>query len=135
MARLFGWGTNAGNSLGDVKNALAGRAFGAGANLSVVGSASPAKLAIDASLGEEFVIQMAASSAFKIGNPTNYGDGTQLLFHIVGITSFGTLVWDTLYQLTGSIATFSTGKTKSIAFRYNSKLGKFTELYRTTTKS
>jgi hypothetical protein len=77
---------------------------------------------------------MAATSVVKIGNPTNYDDGSEVNLHIAGITSFGTIVWDTLFQTTGALATFSTGKTKSIGFRYVAALGKFTELYRTTSK-
>lgn len=119
-------------AVGDLVAALAGRAFGSGTALTY--AISPAKTAVDASQGEHFTLKMAASSVVKIGNPTNYADGTKLTFHIQGITSFGTIVWDTLYQTTTSFATFSTGKTKSISFAYVAGLGKFTELYRTTSK-
>jgi hypothetical protein len=132
MATRFGWGRSGGDSLGDVKDAIAGRAFGTAP--AVVYAISPLKAVVDASLGSEFVMKMAATSVVKIGNPTNYDDGTELRFHIAGITSFGSLVWDTLYSLTGALATFSTGKTKSIAFVYVPSLAKFTEIWRTTSK-
>lgn len=133
MARRFGWGSNGGDTLGDVGAAFAGRAFGSGGALTY--AISPLKVAVDASLGEQFTLKMAATSVVKVGNPTNYDEGSKLVFHIQGITSFGTIVWDTLYQLTGAIATFSTGKVKSIGFKYNPFSGKFTETYRTTSKS
>src|SRR3954471_157140 len=109
----FGWGKNGGTTLGDVRDALAGRAFGGGPNLTY--AISPAKTTVDASLGSDFFFKMPASSVVKIGNPSagTYDDSTELVFHIGGITTFGTIVWDTLYQLTGAIATFSTGKTKT----------------------
>jgi hypothetical protein len=122
-------------ALGDVVNALAGRTFGDSGVASTALAVSPALTAIDASLGDSFAYKLRASSVFKIGNPTNYGDGTELNFHFLGITSFGTVVWDTLYQLTGALATFSTAKVKSIGFKYNKLTGKFTETYRTTSKS
>lgn len=121
-------------ALGDVVAALAGRTFGDSGVASTALAVSPATTAIDASLGDNFAFKIRASSVFKLGNPTNYGDGTELNFHILGITSFGTLVFDTLYQVTGAFATFSTGKVKSIGFKYNKLTGKFTETYRTTSK-
>jgi hypothetical protein len=130
MAKRAGYGGIA--ALGDLVAALAGRAFGSGTALTY--AISPAKTAVDASQGSDFTLKMAATSVVKIGNPTNYDDGTELVFHIQGITTFGTIVWDTLYQTTGAFATFSTAKVKSIGFRYVAGLGKFTELFRTTSK-
>ena len=120
-------------ALGDVVTALAGKTFGDGGT--VVIAVSPALTPIDASAGDTFSFKLRATSVFKIGNPTNYGPGTILTFNILGITSFGTIVWDTLYQTTGAFATFSTGKVKTIQFGYNQLTGKFTELLRTTSKS
>ena len=120
-------------ALGDVVLALAGRVFGDGGTVTL--AVSPALTAIDASQGDTFSFKIRATSAFKIGNPTNYKDGTVLTFNILGITTFGTLVFDSLYQTTGAFATFSTGKVKTIQFGYNALTGKFTELLRTTSKS
>src|SRR4051794_29987215 len=111
-------------ALGDVRAALAGRRFGDSAVLSTALAVSPALTAVDASLGESFSFKLRATSVFKIGNPSNYDSGTELHFHFMGVTTFGTLVWDSLYALTGSIATFSTGKVKSIGFKYNALSGK-----------
>lgn len=129
MAKRPGFGGIA--AVGDLVQALAGRNFGSSTATYAI---SPAKTAIDASLGSDFYLKMAASSVVKIGNPTNYDDGSEVVIHIAGITTFGTVVWDTLYQPAGALATFSTGKVKSIGFRYVPALGKFTETFRTTTK-
>lgn len=120
-------------ALGDVVQALAGRAFGDGG--AVVLAVSPALTPIDLSQGDTFSFKIRASSVFKVANPTNYGSGSQVILNVLGITTFGTLVFDTLYQTTGAFATFSTGKVKSIAFAYNALTGKFTEIWRTTSKS
>jgi hypothetical protein len=134
MATRFGWGKNGGTTLGDVRDALAGRAFGYGGAPTV--AVSPTKTAIDASLGSDFLIQLRASSVFKIGNPTNDDDSTELVFHLKGITTFGTVVWDTAYALTGAIATFSTAKVKSIAFRKVPGLTtQYREIWRTTSEA
>lgn len=134
MATRFGWGKNGGTTLGDVRDALAGRAFGYGG--APVVAVSPATTPIDASLGSDFLITMRATSVFKIANPTNDDDATELVFHIKGITTFGSLVWGTAYALTGAIATFSTAKVKSIAFRKVPGLTtQYTELWRTTSKA
>lgn len=129
MAKRPGYGGIV--ALGDIVRALAGASFGSSTATYAI---SPLKTSIDSSLGSDFVLKMAASSVVKIGNPTNYDDGTEVVLHVQGITSFGTIVWDTLYQTTGAFATFSTGKVKSIAFKYVPGLGKFTELFRTTSK-
>lgn len=120
-------------ALGDIVNALAGRTFGDGGSVAL--AVSPALTPIDCSLGDTFSFKIRASSVFKVGNPTNYGNGSQIILNVQGITTFGTLVFDSLYQTTAAFATFSTGKVKSIAFVYNSLTGKFTEAWRTTSKS
>jgi len=120
-------------ALGDVAAALAGRVFGDGGAVTL--AVSPALTAIDAGQGDTFSFKIRASSVFKIGNPTNYRDGTVLTFNVLGITSFGSIVWDTLYQTTAAFATFSTLKVKTIQFGYNANTGKFTELLRTTSKA
>jgi hypothetical protein len=130
MAKRPGYGGI--SAVGDLVAALAGRGFGSGTALTY--AISPAKTTVDLSQGSDFVMKMAASSVVKVGNPTNYSDGSEFVLHIQGITSYGTIVWDTLYSTTGAIATFSTGKVKSIGFRYVAGLGKFTELFRTTSK-
>lgn len=130
MARVQGLA-----ALGDIAGALAGRTFGDSGVASTALAVSPALTTIDTTLGDSFAFKLRASSVFKIGNPTNYGDGSELHFHFLGVTTFGTVVWDTLYALTGSLASFSTGKVKSIGFKFNKLTGKFTETYRTTSKS
>lgn len=122
MASRFGWGANGGDTLGDVKLALAGRAFGSAALTYAI---SPAKTAVDASAGDLFTFKMPASSVVKIGNPTNYDDGTEITFLVSGITTFGTIVWDSLYVLSGAFATFSTAKSKTITFKYSPAKSKF----------
>ena len=127
MASRLGWGTNGGDTLGDVKAALAGRGFGGSALTYAI---SPTKTAVDASLGDTFYVKMPATSVVKIGNPTNYDEGTELTFIVLGITTFGTIVWDTLYKPAGAFATFSTGKVKTVTFKYVSALSKFYETNR-----
>ena len=122
-------------ALGDVVAALAGRTFGDSGVASTALAVSPALTAVDCSLGDTFSYKIRATSVFKIGNPSNAGPGSELNFHFTGITTFGTLVWDTAYALTGALATFSTAKIKSIGFKYNVLTAKFTETYRTTSKS
>ena len=122
-------------ALGDVVAALAGRTFGDSGVASTALAVSPALTAVDCSLGDTFSYKLRASSVFKIGNPTNISDGAEVNLHVQGITTFGTLVFDTLYQTTAAFATFSTGKVKSIGFKWNALTGKFTETYRTTSKS
>lgn len=122
-------------ALGDVRAALAGRRFGDSGVASTALAVSPALTAIDCAQGEAFSFKMRASSVFKIGNPSNYDSGSEVHLHISGVTTFGTLVFDTLYALTAAFATFSTGKVKSIGFKYNTLTGKFTETYRTTSKT
>ncbi len=122
-------------ALGDIRGALAGRRFGDAAVLSTALAVSPALTPVDAAQGESFSYKLRATSVFKIGNPSNYDSGTELTFHFMGITTFGSVVWDSLYALTGAISVFTTGKVKSIAFKYNALSGKFTETWRTTSKA
>lgn len=122
MASRLGWGANGGDTLGDVKAALAGRAFGSVALTYLI---SPLKTVVDASAGDLFTFKMPATSVVKIGNPINYDDGTELTFLVSGITSFGTIVWDTLYVLSGAFATLSTAKSKTISFKYSPAKSKF----------
>lgn len=125
MAPRLGWGTNGGDTLGDVKAALAGRAFG---DVPVVYAISPAKTVVDASAGDVFTFKMPASSVVKIGNPTNFDVGSELTFLVSGITTFGTIVWDSNYVLSGAFATFSTGKSKVITFKYVAAKSKFVQV-------
>jgi hypothetical protein len=122
-------------ALGDLKVALAGRRFGDSKVASTALAVSPAVTAIDCAQGETFAFKMRASSVFKIGNPTNADTGSEIHLHILGVTTFGTLVFDSLYALTGAIATFSTAKVKSIGFKWNPLTSKWTETYRTTSKA
>lgn len=122
-------------ALGDVVASLAGRTFGDSGVASTALAVSPALTTIDCALGDTFALKMRASSAFKIGNPTNPGSGGEINLHILGVTSFGTLVFDSAYALTGALATFSTGKVKSIGFKFNPLTQKWTETYRTTSKA
>lgn len=131
MSRL-GWGANGGDTLGDVKAALAGRAFG---SVALTYAISPAKTVVDASAGDQFTFKMPASSVVKIGNPTNYDDATELTFLVSGITTFGTIVWDTLYVLNGAFATFSTGRSKAIQFKYFPSKSKFVQINSTPATS
>lgn len=118
-------------ALGDLVQALEGLNVGYKAATYAI---SPSTTTIDCSLASDFYFKMPATSVVKIGNPTNYGSSSEVNIHVLGITSFGTIVWGTLYQTTGAFATFSTGKVKSIGFRYVPGLAKFTEVYRTTSK-
>lgn len=130
MASRLGWGQNGGDTLGDVKAALGGRAFGSAALTYAI---SPAKTTVDASAGSEFTVKLPATSVVKFGNPINYDDGTELTFVLSGATSAVAPVWDTNYVLTagsGANLTVPTGKTKIIAFKYISSKGKFMEMYR-----
>lgn len=127
MPNRFGWGDNGGDTLGDVKLALGGRAFGTS---SLVYAISPAKTTVDASKGGTFFVKMPATSVVKIGNPSNDLDGSEMTFIVQGITSFGTIVWDTKYKLAGAFATFSTAKLKTISFRYVANLDQYIEVAR-----
>jgi hypothetical protein len=124
MAPRLGWGVNGGDTLGDVKAALAGRAFG---DVPVTYAISPAKTVVDASAGDVFTFKMPATSVVKIGNPINFDVGTEINFLISGITSFGTIVWDTNYVLNGAIATFTTGRSKLVTFKYIAAKSKFVQ--------
>ncbi len=133
MPGRFGWGRNGGVAQGDVNSWAGGRAFGAAPTVTY--AISPLTTTLDCSLGSDFYMKMPASSVAKIGTPTNYDDGTEITLHIAGITSYGTIVFASIFANTGSIATFSTGKVKSIAWKYLAQTGKFTEIYRTTSKA
>lgn len=122
-------------ALGDLKTALSGRRFGDSKVASTALAVSPALTAIDCAQGETFSYKMRATSVFKIGNPVNGDTGSEIHLHILGVTTFGTLVFDTAYALTGAIATFSTGKVKSLGFKWNPLTSKWTETYRTTSKA
>ena len=134
MASRLGWGANGGDTLGDVKAALAGRAFG---SVALTYAISPAKTVVDASAGDLFTFKMPATSVVKIGNPTNYDDGTELTFLVSGITPFGTIVWDSLYVVAGAtfFATFSTAKSKVITFKYSPAKAKFVQVSAATARS
>lgn len=132
MGGRFGWGKNGGTALGDVRDTLGGRAF---SGINVAYQISPAKTVIDCSQGSDFYFKLPQTSVVKIGNPTNYDDGTEVAIHILGITTPGSIVWDTLYKTTGALAAFTTAKVRSIGFRYIPPLGNFQEVWRTTGKS
>lgn len=127
--------TDALSALGDVKAALAGRRFGDSKVASTALAVSPAVTTVDCAQGETFAFKMRATSVFKLGNPTNADTGSEIHVHISGITTFGTLVFDSAYAVTGAFATFSTAKVKSIGFKWNPLTAKWTETYRTTSKT
>ncbi len=132
MADRLGFNTNGGDTLGDVKASLAGRSFG---DFPLTYAISPAKTVVDCSKGDVATFKMPATSVVKIGNPTNYDVGSEITFLVSGITTFGTIVWDTNYVLNGAFATFSTGKSKAITFKYVAAKGKFVNLFITPATS
>lgn len=130
MGSRLGWGQNGGDTLGDVKAALGGRAFGSSALTYAI---SPAKTVVDASAGSELTVKLPATSVVKFGNPINADDGTEIVFVLSGATSAVAPVWDTNYALVGASGanlTVPTGKTKMIAFKYIASKGKFIEMWR-----
>ena len=130
MASMLGWGQNGGDTLGDVKAALGGRAFGSAALTYAI---SPAKTTVDASAGSEFTVKLPATSVVKFANPINADDGTEITFVLSGATSAVAPVWDTNYVLAGASGanlTVPTGKTKLIAFKYVASKGKYIEMWR-----
>ena len=135
MANRIGWGTNGGDTLGDVKSALAGRAFG---EVFPTAAYSPTKVVIDCSLGDSFYVALkaAAATVHRIAAPINYGDGSEVtlvfkssstLSTVVFVTSASTAVW----KLASATFTLVASKTRIVQFKYLASLGQFVELSRT----
>ena len=135
MANRIGWGTNGGDTLGDVKAALAGRSFG---EVFPAQAFSPAKVVIDCSLGDSFypVIKAAAATVHRIGAPINYADGSEVTLVFKSSSTLSTVVFSTsasaaTWKLASATFTLVASKTRMVQFKYISALGAFVELSRT----
>ncbi|MGO9857079.1 MAG: IPT/TIG domain-containing protein [Acidimicrobiales bacterium] len=85
-------------------------------------------IAVNASLGNDFRVTIAASRA--MGNPTNAVDGQKIVFQITqGGAGSCTITWGSLYEFSTALPqpTLSTtvGQTDLLAFIYNAALGKW----------
>ncbi len=131
MATRFGWGKNGGDSLGDVRDALAGRSFGSVAPVAAYTPTSALGTTIDCSLGSDFYVKVKASSVLKIGTPTNFDDGSEVFVHIQGITTGAIPIFSTGYSTIAAAISTATGKMCSYQFRYVGVIGKWVEVGRT----
>jgi hypothetical protein len=135
MANRIGWGANGGDTLGDVKAALAGRSFG---EVFPAQAFSPSKVVIDCSLGDSFYITTKASAAtpIRIGAPINYADGSEVTLVLKSSSTINTVVFSTsasaaTWKLASATFTLVASKTRMVQFKYLSSLGAFVELSRT----
>ena len=85
-------------------------------------------IAVNASLGNDFRVTIAASRA--MGNPTNAVDGQKIVFQITqGGAGSCTITWGSLYEFSTALPqpTLSTtvGQTDLLGFIYNAALGKW----------
>lgn len=135
MANRIGWGTNGGDTLGDVKLALSGRAFG---EVTPASAFSPSKVVIDCSLGDTFspVIKAAAATVHRISAPINYADGSEVTLVFKSSATLSTVVFSTsassaTWGLASGTFTLVASKTRMVQFKYVAALNKFIELSRT----
>lgn len=135
MASRIGWGSNGGDTLGDVKAALSGRAFG---EVFPAQAFSPAKVVIDCSLGDTFspVIKAAAATVHRIGAPINFADGAEVTLVFKSSSTLSTVVFSTsasaaTWGLASATFTLVASKTRLVQFKYVAALNKFVELSRT----
>jgi len=94
----------------------------------VVALADAPTIAVNASLGNDFRVTIAASRT--MGNPANAADGQKIVFQITqGGTGSCTITWGSLYEFSSALPqpTLSTivGQTDLLAFIYNAALGKW----------
>lgn len=134
MARM-GWSINGGDSLGDVKDTLQGRAFG---EVFPAQAFSPAKVVIDCSLGDTFypTIKAASATVHRIGAPINPANGAEVTLVFKSSSTLSTVVFSTsassaTWGLASATFTLVASKTRMVQFKYISALGKFVELSRT----
>jgi IPT/TIG domain len=83
-------------------------------------------IAVDASLGNDFRVTIAASRA--MGNPTNPADGQKIVFQITqGAAGSSTITWGSAFQFSSGLPqpTLSTtaGQTDLLGFIYNAAKG------------
>jgi hypothetical protein len=135
MANRIGWGTNGGDTLGDVKSALAGRAFGEVFPTAVY---SPTKVVIDCSLGDSFYIttKAAGASVCKVAAPINYADGSEVTLVLKSSATINTVVFATsassaVWKVASGTFTLAASKTRMVQFKYLASLNQFVELSRT----
>lgn len=94
----------------------------------VVALTDAATIAVDASLGNDFRVTMAASRA--MGNPSNAVNGQQIIFQITqGSGGSGAITWGSGYEFSAGLPqpTLSTtaGQTDLLGFIYNAPKGKW----------
>lgn len=135
MANRIGWGTNGGDTLGDVKAALAGRSFG---EVFPASAFSPSKVVIDCSLGDSFypAIKATAATVHRIGAPINYADGSEVTLVFKSSSTLSTVVFSTsasaaTWKLASATFTLVASKTRIVQFKYISAINAFVELSRT----
>lgn len=135
MANRIGWGQNGGDTLGDVKAALSGRAFG---EVFPASAFSPAKVVIDCSLGDTFspVMKATAATVHRIGAPINFADGAEVTLVFTPSSTIGTVVFTTsassaTWGLASGTFTLVASKTRMVQFKYVAARNKFIELSRT----
>jgi len=115
-----GIGTNAPGQKLDVSGTIKGNRY-----IPVVSTLTDAApIAVDASLGEVFIITLTTSGR-TIANPTNAVDGQRILFRFKQNSSGGpyTVVWDTNYRFPNGVSptlTTTASRTDYIGFIYNS---------------
>ena len=88
----------------------------------VVALTDSATIAVDASLGNDFRVTIAASRT--MGNPANPTDGQQIIFQITqGTAGSAAITWGSIYEFSDGLPqpTLSTtaGKTDLLGFIYN----------------
>lgn len=92
-----------------------------------------AAIAVDASLGNEFVVTITDAVAFVLSNPTNApSSGDQIIivtFKNGSGGAHGAGTFDTLYKTSGNLAAIANAKNRSIAFRWDGT--NWVELWRT----
>lgn len=94
----------------------------------VVNLTDAGTIAVDASLGNDFRVTIAASRT--MGNPAHPADGQKIVFHITqGSSGSATITWGGSYQFSSGLPqpTLSTaaGQTDVLAFVYNQAKGKW----------
>ncbi len=92
----------------------------------VVALTDAATIAVDASLGNDFRVTMAASRT--MGNPSNPADGQQIIFQVTqGTTGSAAITWGSSYEFSTGLPqpTLSTapGQTDLLGFIYNAAVG------------
>lgn len=91
-------------------------------------------IALDASLGNEFVVTITDAVAFVLSNPTNPPPSGQDQIIVVTFKNssggaHGAGTFGTLYKTSAALAAIADGKNRSIAFRWDGT--NWVELYRT----